>query len=174
MTPMKKPAININTIRFGLSEYTDFCSHIIEVNLNHCLYTTFMNYFLAKTDPDTYSLADFQKEGTTLWDGVHNNAAMLFIQKMRPGDLVYIYESLSTKAIVGLAEVIGEPFLNTADPRRSWATTLKFVKKYTTPLPLAAVKADPALADFALVKQSRLSVMPVPTNLQKHIDSLLT
>ena len=128
-----------------------------------------MNYFLAKTDPDTYSLADFEKEGETLWDGVHNNAAMLFIQKMKPGDMVYIYESLSTKAIVGLAEVTSEPFLNTADPRRSWAVRMKFVKAYTEPLTLAAIKAEPLFADFALVRQSRLSVMPVEP---KHVDAI--
>jgi predicted RNA-binding protein with PUA-like domain len=128
-----------------------------------------MNYFLAKTDPDTYSLADFINEGETLWDGVHNNAAMLFIQKMKPGDAVYIYESLSTKAIVGLATVTGEPFLNTADPRRSWAVTLRFVKKYDTPLTLATLKADERLRDFSLIRQSRLSVMPV----EPHYNEIL-
>jgi len=132
-----------------------------------------MNYFLAKTDPDTYSLADFQKEGTTLWDGVHNNAAMLFIQKMQPGDLVYIYESLTTKAIVGLAEVTDEPFLNTADPRRSWAVHMKFIKEFANPLTLAQIKATPSLAHFELVRQGRLSVMPVPPDIQKIIENLL-
>ena len=132
-----------------------------------------MNWFLAKTDPDTYSLEDFAKEGETLWDGVHNNAAMLFIQQMKLGDKVYIYESLTTKAIVGLAEVTSQPFLNTADPRRSWACRMKFLKKYATPLTLAAIKADDRFADFALVKQSRLSVLPVPANLQQLIESML-
>lgn len=132
-----------------------------------------MNYFLAKTDPDTYSLQDFIKEGETLWDGVHNNAAMLFIQQMKPGDAVYIYESLTTKAIVGLATVTGEPFLNTADPRRSWAVHMKFVKKFVNPLSLAAIKANPKLADFKLVRESRLSVMPVPLTVQKIISNKL-
>ncbi len=132
-----------------------------------------MNYFLAKTDPDTYSLADFKKEGETLWDGVHNNAAMLFIQKMKPGDMVYIYESLSTKAIVGLAQVSGEPFLNTADPRRSWAVRMKFVKDYAKPLTLADIKGNPYFADFALVRQSRLSVMPVEATYAATLESLL-
>ena len=75
-----------------------------------------MNYFLTKTDPDTYSIDDFEKEGTTLWDGVHNNAALLFIRQMHPGDHVYIYESLTTKAIVGLAEVMSEASENKNDP----------------------------------------------------------
>ena len=132
-----------------------------------------MNYFLAKTDPDTYSLADFKKEGETLWDGVHNNAAMLFIQKMKPGDMVYIYESLSTKAIVGLAQVTGEPFLNTADPRRSWAVHMKFIKEYVTPVTLAQLKADDRFANFALIRQSRLSVMPVDTPYVDMLEKLL-
>ena len=137
------------------------------------MYTINMNYFLAKTDPDTYSLDDFIKEGETIWDGVHNNAAILFIQKMLPGDLVYIYESLSTKAIVGLAQVTGVPFLNTADPRRSWAVKIKFLSGYVKPLTLAQMKAIPGLADFNLIRQSRLSVMPVEPKHQKIIKALL-
>ena len=133
-----------------------------------------MQYFLAKTDPDTYSVDDFEREGTTLWDGVHNNAALLFIQQMKPGDKVYIYESLTTKAILALAEVVDEPFLNTADPRRSYAVHLKFIKRYSNPLSLAAINADPALADFALVRQSRLSVMPVPNTIQTILDAQLS
>jgi len=132
-----------------------------------------MNYFLAKTDPDTYSLDDFEKEGETLWDGVHNNAAMLFIQKMKPGDKVYIYESMTTKSIAGLAEVSGEPFLNTADPRKSWAVKMKFIKKYPKPVTLAEIKTLPSLANFRLVRESRLSVMPVQPEEQKIIESLL-
>lgn len=132
-----------------------------------------MNYFLAKTDPDTYSIDDFAAEGETLWDGVHNNAAMLFIQKMSPGDKVYIYESLSTKAIVGIATVTGKPFLNTADPRRSCAVHMRLDKKFAKTLSLAAIKSDDRFADFKLVRESRLSVMPVATNYQKIIEGLV-
>ena len=132
-----------------------------------------MAYFLAKTDPDTYSITDFEREGETLWDGVHNNAAMLFIQKMQPGDEVYIYESLSTKAIVGLAQVTGQPFLNPEDPRRSWAVTMKFIKRYSNPLTLTDFKADTSMKDFGLVRQSRLSVMPVNDTENKWIESHL-
>lgn len=120
-----------------------------------------MNYFLAKTDPDTYSIDDFEKEGTTLWDGVHNNAALLFIRQMHPGDHVYIYESLTTKAIVGLAEVMSEASENKNDPRKSWVVTMRFIKKYEKPVTLAEIKSEPSLEGFALVRQSRLSVMPV-------------
>ena len=132
-----------------------------------------MQWFLAKTDPDTYSIDDFAKEGETLWDGVHNNAALLFIRQMQPGDKVFIYESMTTKAIVGLAEVTGEPFENTADPRRSWAVKMKFIKKYSQPLTLAAIKSSSELASFALVRQSRLSVMPVPDEITTTLLSKL-
>jgi len=132
-----------------------------------------MQYFLAKTDPDTYSIDDFEKEGTTLWDGVHNNAALLFIQKMTVGDQVFIYESMSSKAIVGLAEVTTAPRKNENDPRPSWVVDMKFIKKYEKPLTLAEFKTNPAFKDFALVKQSRLSTMPVPEDLAKEILRLL-
>jgi predicted RNA-binding protein with PUA-like domain len=132
-----------------------------------------MHYFLAKTDPDTYSIDDFQKEGETLWDGVHNNAALLFIRQMKPGDNVFIYESLTTKAIVGLAQVTSEPYENKDDPRRSWVVTMKFLKTYKKPVTLAMVKNNPAFQDFKLVRESRLSVMPVPTDMAEKLLAML-
>lgn len=132
-----------------------------------------MQYFLAKTDPDTYSIDDFEKEGTTLWDGVHNNAAILFIQQMRPGDLVYIYESMTTKAIVGLAEVTTNPELNTMDPRRSWIVSMLFIKRFKNPATLAAIKSEASLKDFKLVRESRLSVMPVTSDEVKKLQIIL-
>jgi predicted RNA-binding protein with PUA-like domain len=136
-------------------------------------YNGAMQYFLAKTDPDTYSLHDFEKEGETTWDGVHNNAAILFIRQMVPGDKVFIYESQSTKAIVGLAEVTSEPYENKDDPRRSWVVTMKFIKKYQKPMTLAEIKANPDFAEFKLVRELRLSVMPVPDDLAKKITARL-
>lgn len=136
-------------------------------------YNLVMNYFLAKTDPDTYSIDDFEKEKDTLWDGVHNNAAILFIQQMHIGDKVFIYESMSTKAIVGLAEVTSEPYQNKADPRRSWVVTMKFLKRYSTPLTLATIKADSAFSQFALVRHIRLSTMPVPYDIAAKLTSYL-
>ncbi len=133
-----------------------------------------MNWFLAKTDPDSYSLSDFQKEGETVWDGVHSYAAIGFIKQMKLGDKVYIYESLSSKAIVGLATVTGEPFLNTEDKRFSWAVKMKFVKKYEKQLSLKDIKADPALANFDLVRIGRLSVMTVPPEIQKILAEKLS
>jgi predicted RNA-binding protein with PUA-like domain len=132
-----------------------------------------MNYFLAKTDPDTYCIDDFEKERTTVWDGVHNNAALLFMQQMKIGDLVYIYQSMSSKAIMALAEVTSEPELNKNDPRRSWIVTMKFIKRYANTVTLAQIKAEPELADFKLVRESRLSVMPVPPSIASKLNAML-
>ncbi len=133
-----------------------------------------MNYWLVKADPDEdYSIDDLARDGSTIWDGVHNNAAILHIQKMKVGDQVYIYHSQKEKSIVGLAEVAGEPFENKADPRRSWAVKLKFVKKYDKPLHLTAIKQNTELHDFSLVKIGRLSVMPVNPAQQKIIENLI-
>lgn len=122
-----------------------------------------MKYFLAKTDPDTYSIDTFEKEVETVWDGVHNHQAINVIKTMRPGDIVYIYHSMEGKSIVGLAEVTGEPFENTSDPRFSWAVRMKFVKR-TNLVTLKEIKSEPSLADFLLVRHSRLSTMPVPND----------
>lgn len=129
-----------------------------------------MAYFLAKTDPETYSLEDFERDGETEWDGVHNHEAINYIKTMRPGDKVFIYLSMSQKAIVGLAEVTGEPYQNTADPRFSWAVRMKFLKR-TKPVSLKEVKAEPSLKSFKLVTHSRLSVMSVDEKTAAWINS---
>ena len=127
-----------------------------------------MNYFLAKTEPSTFSIDDFEREGDTLWDGVHSYEAIGVIKLMRPGDVVYIYHSQVGKRIVGEAVVSGEPYLNTADPRHSWAVTMKFVRKFDGPT-LADFKSEPTCKDFKLVTHSRLSVMPVPESSMAYI-----
>ncbi len=127
-----------------------------------------MNYFLAKTEPSTFSIDDFEAENETLWDGVHNFQAINVIKDMRVGDRVFIYHSITGKQIVGDAEVTSEPFENTADPRKSWAVKMKFIRKFNGPS-LADFKAEPSCKDFKLVTHSRLSVMPVPESAMKLI-----
>ncbi len=129
-----------------------------------------MSYFLAKSDPETYSIEQLEKDGTTMWDGVHNFTAIINIKKMKSGDMVYFYQSQSDKAIVGLMEVVSEPYENTKDPRKSAVVDVKFVKKYSQFVSLADFKADDSMKDFLLVKQSRLSVMEVPIAVQKWIE----
>jgi predicted RNA-binding protein with PUA-like domain len=129
-----------------------------------------MQYFLAKTEPSTYSIEQFATDKTTLWDGVHNYAAIGFIKQMHPGDRVFIYHSLKGLKIVGEAEVASEPFLNTADPRFSWAVTLKYIRSFDGPS-LSEFKQKPEFATFDLVRQSRLSTMIVPDRVAKWINS---
>jgi predicted RNA-binding protein with PUA-like domain len=120
-----------------------------------------VNYYLVKTEPSTYSISDFEKEKTTIWDGVHNHQAISFIKQMKPGDTVFVYHSMSDKKVVGLARVSGEPYHNTDDQRFSWAVMMDFVGTIDGPT-LAECKANSSLATFLLTTHSRLSVMPVP------------
>ena len=134
-----------------------------------------MNYWLVKADPDTdYSIDDFSRDTFTEWTGVHNFQAIANIKLMKPKDLVYVYHSQKEKQIVGLAEIVGEPYLNIDDPRTSWAVRMKFVKKYPTPVTLAEIKAEPSISDFLLVRHTRLSVMPVPVHVQSWLEDALS
>lgn len=133
-----------------------------------------MNYWLVKADPDTdYSIDDLEKDGSTLWDGVHNHQAISYIKQWCVGDKVYIYHSQKEKQIVGLASVISEPAENKADPRKSWAARIKFEKRYANAVTLADIKSEPSFHDFLLVRNSRLSVMPVPHKVQVWLNKQL-
>lgn len=121
-----------------------------------------MNYFLAKTDPGTYSIDDFVKEKVTTWSGVRNPTAVLVLKSMQKGDKVFIYHSQGEGAIRGLAEVAGN---SRPDPKdaKSWLVDFKFLKRYTEPyVTIKDVKSSGLFPDFQLVTQSRLSTMPVP------------
>ena len=123
-----------------------------------------MKYFLAKTDPQTYSIDQFAKDKETTWDGVRNPQAVLFLKQMQKGDMVFIYHSRGEGAIVGLAEVIGN---SRPDPKddKSWLVDFKFVKKYPEPrITIKDIKAAGKFDNFRLVTQSRLSTMDVPEN----------
>ena len=120
-----------------------------------------MAYFLAKSEPDNYSIADLERDGQTVWDGVKNNAALLAIRAMRPGDIVLIYHSGGESAIVGTAEVLSEPRPDPNEPK-SWVVDVRYRGRVTPPVTLRQVKESGQFADFALVRQSRLSTMPVP------------
>ncbi len=121
-----------------------------------------MTYFLAKTDPETYSITDFEKQGITTWDGVRNPTAVNALKSMEPGDKVLIYHSQGETTIVGLAEVIGNSRPDFKDPR-SWLVDFKLLKTFNPPfISLKDIKESGLFADLALVKQSRLSTMPLP------------
>ena len=128
-----------------------------------------MNYFLAKTEPSTYSIDNLESDVTTIWDGVHNYQAINVIKSMEVGDQVYIYHSMTDKKIVGLAEVVGAPFQNLKDTRHSWAMKIKFMRRFDGPS-LADFKSEPGFSQFKLVSHSRLSVMPVPVDIATWIN----
>jgi len=120
-----------------------------------------MNYWLVKSEPEEYSFDDLLREGHAIWDGVRNFQAKRYLSEMRVGDRLFYYHSMSERAVVGLAEVIREAFPDPTDPR--WiAVEIRPLERFARPIPLARIKADPRFADFALVRQARLSVMPVP------------
>jgi len=121
-----------------------------------------MQYFLAKTEPDTYSIDHFAKDKTAPWDGVRNPQAVKFLKQMQKGDMVLIYHTGGEKSIVGLGKVAGN---SRPDPKdeRSWLVDFTFVKKFSPPfVTLQEIKQIGRFHDFRLVRQSRLSVMPVP------------
>ena len=120
-----------------------------------------MAYFLAKSEPGTYSIGDLERDGQTVWDGVRNNAALLAIRAMHPGDIVLIYHSGGESAIVGTAEVVSAPRPDPNEPK-SWVVDLRYRGRVEPAVTLRQVKESGQFADFALVRQSRLSTMPVP------------
>jgi len=119
-------------------------------------------YWLLKTEPDAYSYADLARDTTTVWDGVANNAALKYMRAMQPGDMALIYHTGDERRAVGLAEVVRGPY---PDPRqgdeRLVVVDVRAVRALPRSVELAAIKADPFFADFALVRQGRLSVVPV-------------
>lgn len=138
-----------------------------------------MPTFLLKTEPSEYAYANLVKDKKAAWTGVSNNAALAAIRTMKKGDHAFIYHTGDEKAIVGLAEVVSAPYADpaqpgtTADGQPKFAVVdLKPSKAAKTPLTLAQIKADARFKDFVLVKQSRLSVMPVPADLEKIIRTL--
>ena len=121
-----------------------------------------MKYFLAKTDPETYSFSDLERERRTVWDGVKNPVALRHLAAMRRGDAVAIYHTGSEKAAVGLAAVAGEarPDPKKKDPKLL-VVTLRADRPLARPVTLAEIKADAAFAGSPLVRVPRLSVIPL-------------
>jgi predicted RNA-binding protein with PUA-like domain len=120
-----------------------------------------MAYFLGKTDPESYAIDDLARDGATVWDGVRNAQAVNVIKTMSPGDTLLIYHSQGANAIVGLAEVASPP---RPDPNesRSWVVDVRFIRKLKTPITLHEIKETQQFDDWSLIRQGRLSTMPVP------------
>ena len=120
-----------------------------------------LNYWILKTEPSSYSFDQLEREKTAVWDGVKNNLALKHIRQMTPGDRVLIYHTGDEKAVVGMAEVVSVPYPDpkTKDPKL-FVVDLKAAGRLPQPVSLAAIKADKAFADLALVRMGRLSVAP--------------
>ncbi|MEP7325925.1 MAG: EVE domain-containing protein [Gemmatimonadota bacterium] len=128
------------------------------------------NYWILKTEPSTYSFDHLVREKQGAWDGVANPVALKNMRTMAVGDPVLIYHTGDEKAMVGMAKVVRSAY---PDPKlnndKMVVVDLEAGKPLPTPVTLAAIKADPAFADLALVRQGRLSVVPVPEKLWNRI-----
>jgi predicted RNA-binding protein with PUA-like domain len=120
-----------------------------------------MSYFLAKTDPETYSIDDFERDQRTVWDGVTNAQAVRVIRAMRPGDRVFVYHSGGVSSVVGIAQVKSQPRDDPRNPK-SAVVDLEFLGRLEPPLSLAEIKQSNRFDDWALVRQGRLSTMAAP------------
>ncbi|MCD9187577.1 MAG: EVE domain-containing protein [Pyrinomonadaceae bacterium] len=128
-----------------------------------------MNYWLVKQEPEAYSFDDLIKDGKTAWTGVRNFQARNNLRAMKKGDKVLFYHSVSEKSVVGLAEVAREEFTDPTDEK--WiAVEIKPVAKFAKTVSLEQIKAEKTLENIALIKQSRLSVMPLT---KKEFDTIL-
>ncbi|HZM16157.1 MAG TPA: EVE domain-containing protein [Candidatus Krumholzibacteria bacterium] len=125
-----------------------------------------MRYWLLKADPGAYGFADLERERRAVWDGVSNPVALKNMREVRKGDAALVYHTGDEKAVVGLARVVSDPSPDPANARLV-VFALEPVKRLASPVSLAAVKADPRFQDFPLVRQPRLSVLPVPPDLWK-------
>ena len=119
-------------------------------------------HWLVKQEPESYAGDDFVRDKKTAWEGVRSYAARLHLNGMRAGDPVLFYASGEPKSVIGIAEVTRPAFPDTTADEPGWvAVELKAVRPLARPVTLAEIKATPALAKIALVRQGRLSVMPL-------------
>ena len=130
-----------------------------------------MNYWLVKQEPEAYSFDDLVQDGKTDWTGVRNFQARNNLQAMKKSDKVLFYHSISEKAVVGIAEVSKTAFPDPTD-EKWFAVEVKPVKKLKEPVTLEQIKSNAALVNIALIRQSRLSVMPLTKDEYEEILSM--
>ena len=130
-----------------------------------------MAHWLMKSEPESYSWDDLVRDGATEWDGVRNNAARLHLKAMKPGDEAFFYHSMSDKAVVGIMRIARAA---APDPKdASWVSVrVEPVRPLPRPVTLAEIKAEKAFAQLPLVRQPRLSVMPLPKEAYERIVAL--
>jgi predicted RNA-binding protein with PUA-like domain len=130
-----------------------------------------MNYWLVKSEPEAYSWQEFIQKKEEVWDGVRNYQARNNLNAMKIGDLVLFYHSGGERQVMGIAEVSKESYQDPTTEDDRWKSVdLKLVEELARPVTLKEIKADPRLQNIALVRQSRLSVMPL---LKEEFDIIL-
>ena len=121
-----------------------------------------INYWLLKSEPETWSWDNQVKEGASMWDGVRNYQARNNLKKMKKNDLCFFYHSVSERSIIGIVKVVKEYYQDPTDKTERFVVVdVKATKKLKNPVSLDEIKENNKLKDIALVKQSRLSVMPL-------------
>ena len=134
-----------------------------------------MNYWLLKSEPNVWSIDQQQQAGNkgAMWDGVRNYQAANNLKKMKVGDLCFFYHSNIGKEIVGIVKVIKESFIDPTDKLKKFvAVQIKFVKKLKKPVTLENIKKISSLSQLPLIKQSRLSVMPIDSKSWKILNRI--
>ena len=134
-----------------------------------------MQYWLLKSEPDVWSIDQQKKAGVkgATWDGVRNYQAAKNLKSMKQGDLCFFYHSNIGKEIVGIVEVIKEAYLDKTDKsQRFVAVTVRFKKKLDKPVTLESIKNNKKLSHLSLIRQSRLSVMPIDSISWKIINKM--
>ena len=132
-----------------------------------------MAIWLFKTEPGDYSYADLERDGKTIWDGVGNNWALKNLRQVKAGDRALIYHTGKDRAVMGEAKVTSDPYPDPEldDPKMA-VVDIEPLEAWAKPVKLADIKADPAFAEFMLVKFSRLSVMPVDAKIFKRLAKM--
>lgn len=135
--------------------------------------TDTLKRWLLKSDADDYSTQDLERDGRTEWDGVRNPTALIHMRAMAAGDRVLMYHSGKQKAVVATATIVRGPYSDPADAtgKLVWVD-IEFGEWLKNPVTLASIKADPAFAEFDLVRISRLSVMPVSAGQWKRLIAM--
>ncbi len=136
-------------------------------------YLSDMGYWLIKSDPETYGWADLARDGKTAWDGIRNYKARNYLRDMRPGDLVLFYHSGDEKSVVGAVKITSDPYPDTTAEEEIW-TAVDVAPAWTlkSPVTLSTIKAEPSLENIHLVREGRLSVMPLDKKAFDFIVSL--
>ncbi|MBU3733314.1 MAG: EVE domain-containing protein [Candidatus Fonsibacter sp.] len=131
-----------------------------------------MNYWLVKSEPSVWSFNDQKKSGSkgTVWDGVRNYQAANYLKQMKSGDLCFFYHSNEDKKIIGIVKVIKSAFIDPTDKEKKFvAIKVAYYKDLANPVSLANIKENKEICHLPLIKQSRLSVMPIDSKSWKII-----